>query len=103
MFSRSLTLAVVALFVLLQSCDSPRKQIVGKWLVEGETREVVWEFHPNGSVTTAEAPGRYTFGSGNRLKIQTPSAIFIYELEIHGDRMTWKDSSGAKTELTRLK
>lgn len=85
------------------SCDSAPKQIVGKWRVEGDTSATVWEFTGNGSAQTGDLRGRYSFGDGNRLKIQTPAATFVYQIEIKGDRMTWKEPNGATTELTRVK
>lgn len=99
----TLCLLIVSL-ALLQSCDSSQKQIVGKWRVEGGAADVVWEFQANGTVVTSSgAPGRYSFGDNNRLKIQTPSATFVHQMEIQGDRMTWRDMSGTATQLTRVK
>lgn len=104
MRQRFLTLCLLIAALALPSCDSSRKQIVGKWRVEGGTAEVVWDFHANGAVTTSSgAPGRYSFGDNKRLKIQTPSATFVHQIEIQGDRMTWRDMSGTVTQLTRVK
>ena len=89
--------------VSLTSCGGPKKEIVGKWRVDGDASGVVWEFHSNGSVTSGGAPGRYSFGDNNRLKIETRSATFVRQFEINRDHMTWREPSGAKTELVRVK
>lgn len=86
--------------LLLTSCGGPRDQIVGKWQAQGEAG-VVWEFSKNGVVRTGNTSGRYSFGDRGRIKIQTPSATFVYELAIKDDTMTWKDPSGARIELKR--
>ena len=94
--------AIFALLLAFAGCDTRRSDIVGKWKVDGPG-DMSWEFHANGSVTSGGAPGRYTFGDNDRLKITTPTATFVYQLELNGDRMTWRDPSGARTELTRVK
>ena len=97
-------LAVLTLSFAVQSCDSAKKQIVGKWRVEGASSETVWEFQSNGTViTTSGSPGRYSFGDNNRLKIQTGAATFVHQIELRGDQMTWRDMSGAVTQLSRVK
>jgi hypothetical protein len=100
-------LAIVSLLTLcfaVSSCDSSQKQIVGKWRVEGGAADVVWEFQPNGTVVTSSgAPGRYSFGDNNRLKIQTSAATFVHQIELRGDEMTWRDMSGGVTRLSRVK
>jgi hypothetical protein len=98
----SFCLALLAL--ALQACGGANKEIVGKWRVEGGAADVVWEFQANGVVLTSSGtPGRYSFGDNQRLKIQTPSATFVQQIEIRGDQMTWRDMSGAVTQLTRAK
>jgi hypothetical protein len=102
---RTLAFAVTLLALVfgLVSCDSTQKQIVGKWRVQGST-DAVWDFQANGSVTTTSGgPGRYSFGDNNRLKIQTPSATFVQQIELRGDQMTWRDMNGAVTQLSRVK
>ncbi len=102
MYARLFRMALVALALVLHSCDSPRKQIVGKWRVEGGPAVAVWEFQPNGAVITGSgAPGRYSFGDGKRLKIETRAATFVYQTEIRGDRMIWRDPTGGVTDLRR--
>jgi len=93
-------LALVALLFALPSCDQSRK-IVGKWKVVGGSTEVVWEFFENGRLSAAGTPGKYSFGDGQRIKIQTPTATFVNHFEIDGDRMIWKGLDGTRTELER--
>lgn len=87
----------------LTSCGGPKKEIIGKWRVEGNASDVVWDFRANGSVTSGDAPGRYSFGDNDRLKIETRSATFVRQIEIKGDHMTWREPNGTKTELVRVK
>jgi hypothetical protein len=103
---RNLTLCRIAFITLLfalPGCDQSRKQIVGKWKVLRGSSDVVWEFFENGSVSTGGTPGKYTFGDGRRIKIQTPTATFVHQIEFVGDRMIWKALDGTRTELTRVK
>ena len=95
-------LYVLLLALALQSCGGAKKEIVGKWRAEGASN-TVFEFRDNGSVLSEDAPGRYTFGDGNRLKIETGRATFVRQVEINGDHMTWKDPNGTRTELVRVK
>ena len=84
------------------ACGGPKSQIVGKWKVDREGSDVVWEFASNGSVKTSTGTGTYSFGDRNRLKIQTQFATFVYELEMAGDTMTWRDPNGSVTRLKRM-
>lgn len=93
---------LVALLLTFAACKPPSQQIAGKWALQGGTNPVVWEFAPNGSARMGGTAGRYTFGDHNRLKIQTPFATFVYEIELSGDTMTWKDSNGSRAELKRI-
>src|SRR6476619_3336527 len=95
-------LALVALLLALPACDQSRK-IVGKWKVVGGSSEVVWEFFENGRLSAAGTPGKYSFGDGQRIKIQTPTATFVHHFEITGERMIWKALDGTRTELVRVK
>ncbi len=56
-----------------------------------------------GASRPAGTPGKYTFGDGHRIKIQTPTATFVHQIEFVGDRMIWKAVDGTRTELTRVK
>ncbi len=62
---------------------------------------MVWEFSPNGNVSVGAEPGRYSFGDGNRIKIQTRIATFVHEVEFKGDRMIWKQPNGSQIEFVR--
>lgn len=94
--------AAILLFALA-ACGAQQKQIVGKWKVTSDTSELVWEFAPDGTVASGDMNGRYSFGSQNRVKIQTPFATFVYQVDFHGEKMTWKSPNGTTTELTRLR
>ena len=96
-------LVAVACLLAATACDSSRKQIVGKWKSVGSANESVWEFFDNGTLSAGGAPGRYTFGDNNRIKIQTQSATFVHRLELKEDRMIWIDPTGSKLEFTRAK
>ena len=96
-------MVLVALLFALPGCDKSRSQIIGKWKVVGGSSDVVWEFFANGSVSTGGTAGKYTFGDGRRIKIQTPTATFVHQIEFVGDRMIWKELDGTRTELTRVK
>lgn len=99
----SFALGVIAVLEMLTGCDRLSSQIVGKWTVNGDPKAMVWEFSSNGRVVTGETPGKYNLGDGKRIKIQTPSATFVYHLELSDDRMTLQDASGTKIEFTRAK
>ena len=96
-------LAVALLFLFcVAACNRPSSQIIGKWKVEGDSSDVVWEFAKNGAVKSAAGAGKYSFGDRNRLKIHTQFATFVYELELSGDTMTWRDPNGSVTRLKRV-
>ncbi len=95
--------AAVAIIFALTACTDARSQVIGQWKVTSDTSALVWEFAEDGTVTSGDMRGRYSFGSQNRLKIQTPFATFVYQIELAGDKMTWKNPNGSKTELTRVK
>jgi hypothetical protein len=100
---RFLPVLIFAMLCAMTGCDSSRKQIVGKWKASSQSSDVVWEFFDNGTLSTDGNPGRYTFGDNQRIKIQTQTATFVHQLELNGDRMTWTDPRGTKTEFTRVK
>ena len=100
--SRFPALLGVAVLLLMPACDRPRDRIVGKWKVQDDASATVWEFSPNGAVKAGNTAGKYTFGDRRRLKIQTPSATFVYEIELKNDTMIWREPSGARTELKRV-
>lgn len=97
-------LSIVVLAVLLSAmagCGS--SGIVGKWKMVGAENQTVWEFSSNGSVLVGDVRGRYKFGDQNRLKIETPFATSVYQVEILGDRMTLRELGGSKLEFTRIR
>src|SRR2546428_5280527 len=99
-------LALIALAVLLcamAGCGSPSRDIAGKWRTSGDANAMVWEFSPNGAVLIGSDKGRYSFGDQNRVKIETPFAKSVYQIEISGDRMTLRQPNRSKLEFTRIK
>jgi hypothetical protein len=101
----SISRLVFSLLLLsaLAACEGPADRIVGKWQPSGGTSGAgVWEFSKNGGVKTPTGTGKYSFGDRKRLKIQTPFATFVYEVEISDDTMKWRDPNGSTTELTRV-
>jgi len=90
---------LLALVLFLIGCSEENKKIVGKWKSDGS--DVTWEFYENGTLSTDGKPGRYTFGDNERVKIQTQTATFMYQLELQGDHMTWRAPDGTRQELTR--
>jgi uncharacterized membrane protein len=77
--------------------------IVGKWNMSGSSDATVWEFSKNGSVLVGNVRGKYSFGDQNRVKIETPFATSVYQLEILGDQMTLRSPGGTKLVFTRVK
>jgi hypothetical protein len=90
------------LVLAVSACDRPADRVVGKWKVNGDASGAIWEFSKNGTVKTPNASGKYTFGDRSRLKIQTQFATFVYEVDVTGDTMKWRDPNGSTTELTRV-
>jgi hypothetical protein len=64
---------------------------------------MVWEFSNDGSVLMGTNRGRYSFGNNNRIKIETPIATSVYQMELVGDKMTLRDPNGSKLVLTKVK
>ncbi len=93
---------VLSVLFLAVGCNSSRKQIAGKWQVEGGSNAVTWEFQPNGVVNMGATEGRYTFGDQERIKIQMPAAVFVYEMELKDNVMTWRAPNGTSTTLKRV-
>ncbi len=103
-FLRRSQIALWALAVaLLTSCGGAESQIVGKWKVVGGSVTAIWEFSANKGVDMIGRKGKYTFGDQGRLRVQTQSATFMYQLQLSGDRMTLTEPNGTKVELERLK
>jgi hypothetical protein len=97
-------LRIIVLAVLVSAMGGcGRSTIVGKWHMAGDAGATVWEFSKNGSILIGDVRGRYKFGDQNRIKIETPFATSVYQLEISGDRMILREVGGSKLEFTRIR
>ena len=99
-------LAISALAVLLcamAGCGGPSHDIVGKWHTSGDANAIVWEFSENRSLLIGNTRGRYSFGDNNRIKIETPFATSVYQMEFSGDRMVLREVNGSKLVFTRIR
>jgi len=85
----------------MAGCGNPT--IIGKWRMSGGSNATVWEFSQNGSLLIGNVRGRYTFGDQGRIKIETPFAKTVYQIEISGDRMVLREPGGSKLEFTRIR
>ena len=94
-------IASAALLFAIPGCEN--SSIVGKWRMSGGADAMVWEFSSNGAVLVGDVHGRYKFGDQDRIKIQTPFATTVYQLEISGDQMILQEPGGGKLEFTRIK
>lgn len=101
--SRGGIIVFALLLGAMVGCGGAAHEIVGKWRTSGETSTIVWEFSKNGSVVIGNSRGRYSFGGQNRVKIETPFATSVYQMEFSGDRMTLKDPRGSKLEFNRIR
>ena len=89
-----------ALACIVAGCGN--SSIVGKWRMSGSDA-TVWEFKSNGAVLVGDVSGRYKFGDQDRIKIETPFATSVYQLEISADHMTLREPGGPpKLEFTRI-
>ena len=102
MMTRRLLAISFAIAVFAAGCGNAKKPIVGKWKTGNDEASVTWEFLANGAALSGNTRGKYTMGDQNRVKIQTPHATFVYQVEFAGDRMIWQDPSGTRMELTRV-
>ena len=98
--SRLRIIASAALLCVIVGCG--QRGIVGKWRMSG-SEATVWEFSSNGAVLVASARGRYKLGDQDRIKIETPFATTVYQLNISGDQMVLQEPGGSKLEFTRIK
>jgi hypothetical protein len=96
-------ICTLALTALLTACGGDQSRIVGRWKVAGGGDNAVWEFASNKGVDMHGRKGKYTLGDQGRLKVQTSSATFVYQLQLAEDRMTLTDPTGAKIQLERVK
>ncbi len=106
MFARhKFRLVIIALAVLLcavAGCGGPSHDIVGKWRMSQDANAMVWEFSKNGAVMIGSTRGRYILDR-DRVKIETPFARTVYQMEFSGDRMILTGTSGSKLDFTRVK
>ena len=93
-------IASAALLCIVAGCG--KSSIVGKWSLSGASNATVWEFSSNGAVLVGNVSGRYKFGDQDRIKIETPFAIAVYQLKISGDQMLLQEPGGMKLEFTRI-
>lgn len=98
-----LILASALLLCTATGCENSHKLIVGKWRSAGDSSAMVWEFSKDRSVLMGTTLGKYSFGDGKRIKIQTPFGTSFYQMEISEDRMTLTDPRGSKLEFTKLR
>jgi hypothetical protein len=91
--------AVVLLF--LTGCGN--SSIVGKWRMSGTENQTVWEFSNNGSVLVGDVRGRYKFGDQDRIKIETPFSMTVYQVKISSDQLVLQETGGSKLEFTRMR
>lgn len=68
-----------------------------------DANAITWEFSKNGSVLIGNTRGKYSFGDNNRIKIETPFATSVYQMEFQGDRMILREPNGPKLEFTRAR
>jgi DNA-binding transcriptional regulator of glucitol operon len=93
-------IASAVLLFAIAGCGN--KSILGKWRMAGSDA-TVWEFSSNGVVLVGDVRGRYKFGNQDRIKIETPFATTVYQLEVSGDQMVLQEPGGSKLEFTRIK
>ena len=96
-------IASALLLCAVTGCDNSQKIIVGQWRSAGDSSAMVWEFSQDGSVLMAGTRGKYSFGDQKRIKIQTPFATSLYQIEISESRLTLTDPKGSKLEFTKLR
>ena len=94
-------IALGALLCIVAGCG--KSSVVGKWSMSGGSNAMVWEFKANGAVLVGDVSGRYKFGNQDRIKIETPFAMTVYQLKISGDHMILQEPGGPKLEFTRVK
>ena len=98
-------LVIIAFAVFLCAmfgCENS-SQIVGKWRTSGGANAMVWEFSKDRSVLIGQMRGRYSFGDRSRVKIETPFATFVYQMELSGDHMILREPNGSKLAFTRIR
>ena len=100
--SRLLIIASAVLLGAIAGCGGPSHDIVGRWHMSGDANAIVWEFSNNGSVLIENTRGRYILDR-DRVKIETPFAKTVYQMEFSADRMILREPNGPKLEFTRVR
>ena len=86
----------------MASCGGSSREVVGKWRMSHDANAMVWEFSKNGAVVIGNTRGRYILDR-NRVKIETPFAKTVYQMEFSDDRMILREPDGPKLEFTRIR
>jgi hypothetical protein len=86
----------------MAGCGGPSRDIIGKWRMSQDAKAIVWEFSGNGAVAIGNTRGRYILDR-NRIKIVTPFARTVYQMEFTGDRMILREPNGPKLDFTKVK
>lgn len=84
----------------MAGCEN--RTIVGKWRMSGDANVTVWEFSKNGALLIGSTRGKYILDR-NRIKVDTPFATTVYQMEFSGDHLILRESSGSKLDFTRLR
>jgi hypothetical protein len=98
--SRLGIIASTVLVCAIAGCGNPT--IVGKWRMSQDANAIIWEFSKNGALLIGNTRGRYTLDR-NRVKIETPFAKTVYQMEFSVDRMILREPDGPKLEFTRMR
>jgi hypothetical protein len=86
----------------MAGCGGPSRDIIGKWRMSQDANAIVWEFSENGGVLIGNTRGRYILDR-NRIKIETPFARTVYQMEFTGEHMILREPNGPKLYFTRVK
>jgi hypothetical protein len=71
--------------------------------MSGAENQTVWEFSNNGSVLVGDVRGRYKFGDQDRIKIETPFAMTVYQVRLSSEQLVLQEPGGSKLEFTRIR
>src|SRR6266705_1834327 len=93
-------IASAVLLFAIAGCGN--SSVIGKWRMAG-SKATVWEFSSNGGVLVGDVHGRYKFGDQDRIKIETPFATTVYQMELSGDQLVLQELGGSKLEFTRIR
>ena len=109
---KAFTTSIFAAFALiLTSCSKPEQPaVVGRWHEVGTT--TVGAFHEDGTVELStggsEVSGKYSFITDGKIKIELSGkgaalGPRVYQFTVSGDKMTWIDVDGQKSEYLRAR